>query len=907
MSLANYLNIYTITKIRNYGDEYYLKKEQRIIRLAKERVFKYKLENDSYFIDEDSINEYIEELRNFYENHVEVKTILKEVFGYENTVEKRANCKQMLRKTGIDIVSHKYIPKNKSRDFITVKAYETLINTYMLFDEFYEHQGNYRSRRHLLDRINKHYSEYIIKFGRVSKAFLIKKELLNHFKDNRERKRVNFDVVNEEVIDLKIAKEAFNITKDNFYQVLKEYNIRIYVIAPKKSVIKLSDYKKLKDIQTSMAEEYFRNYISYSELASIFISLGLSKVPERISKVQNIIPPSILRYGSFKNVSKIYKLDECNNIIKEVKLNKEVEDHLATETEDFIDFFYKSLEILGLEIVDYYCYTEELWINFVKNRIVNIKSQNKLKRDKVHQLAKLTIFLFEFLKGKVLESYSLSEIYFNLFGPHISEKNYHIYILFIKQYNQVLISQKKRIIKLSKERIFDKPSTTKELDIYEVEEYINFKYFIKSYEIHKKYSLKGLYENELLYLYKSSNLKYVEYTDYWLYCLLHLENVQRPSTVTQFPECDYDLLVHFNINSINDLQNLVLQDSDITFIVNLYKQYFYKHNKNQNEGPLLVSKTLNESFAWAVLFNTLKKRILNLSTESLINFKSKNNKPSSGIVKVFEELYGTDFIFESYKFNRTVMTFINTINRTKLDEETLDLTMILRAHLNKETTAKYIKIPQRYMDELVESLFDIGAFGYVYKKLLYTQLEFFGESKEELTINELQKFKELFSNIFGSIYKFEKTLNSILIIDENKKSLQDELSRMSEDEISSIKQKISLNALYSKQKNYFCLFSKCKFKIENQCDLCPFSIITFYEITTILENFFKNIKELFETEELIWERMRLYNLILNDLEHILYFRQEYGDELLEYLTGENISLTLEKLASMSDPLIEMGY
>ena len=417
------------------------------------------------------------------------------------------------------------------------------------------------------------------------------------------------------------------------------------------------------------------------------------------------------------------------------------------------------------------------------------------------------------------------------------------------------------------------------MKIYEIDEYVEFKSYVKDLDLHKNKSIKIIEEIESGKR-DSSN----DYIDMWLFAIFHIENAFRPSTVVTLPQVEFDFLEYFEINNLEDLKQMTLNKEQCNFIKNIYKQQYYVHNKNRNEGPMVCSNGMTETFAWAILMITYKKRSLDLNTESLLNFHSQEGKPTSTIIKKFmKEFKIKDFKFNSYQFNRTVLTLINALTGLKKGEEVLDATAYLRAHLSSNTTKTYIKIPEKFLEEIMESLFDVGGFGYLYKKILDNSTGY-NESKSN-TLDDILDFRKDIQNIFGGIYDNEIKIQNLLNIDAYKSEIDNEFAIMSLNDINKIRKELKTGQLYSKQINYFCLFENCKLKLNNRCELCPFSIPTFYEINTILNRFFENYNSYKAANKMQpGETLKLLKKLMKDKENIQYFIEEYGFEIVEYLS-----------------------
>ncbi|MGE7931316.1 hypothetical protein [Viridibacillus arvi] len=696
---------------------------------------------------------------------------------------------------------------------------------------------------------------------------------------------------------VKSVRRELGIPTRCFEKVLKTYKISTKVGLKFTQVISDSDYKRLFRLQKRELEKYRENYLNYTEIKQLFLDYGYKRPRgEILSTFEKVDVPDLIRVNSYKGVWKLYNKKQIMDYLNERAEYKNV---LDTTTklkyqiyDDYLDLFKELLKAKDV-FIDKDNETISFWLKYCERLIMKTKSD--FVEGIVVNLCNATLTLLHFLRDKEITSYSTKEINMGIFNSKDIPVTHKAKIFaFFRLYNAELKKKNMPIIDVKSLNIKRKSIAQLKKDSYTSEEYHSILKHISNFTLHFRNSLEDFEKRGIN----------SDYADYWLYVLLHLNNAWRSSDIRKFKYNGKSLLARFNINSIDDLYKLSLSEADIEKVFYSYVVQEYFHSKNDAETELRISNNLRSSFAYCVIFLEWKNINLKESTY-LIKFQSNNTTMASLVSrnKLFETIF-TNFKFESRKFNRTLLSLVDETSKIVTGGQNVFVSKVIRGHVSEDTTYQhYLNVTQDRLDSLTLDVFDYGAFGYVYKKMvsnLFDDLEWNNRGKEHV-----KNFRES----IGEIYEIEQVANQINLISEARKKVDHEISSLNKNQIKSILNNISLGLNPSKQKNVQCLFKLCV-EPDKECDLCPFSIPNMYSYVTITKRFYRTLIHYLDIANdrdiPIWEKKRQYNLLVLDLEIVLEGASVFGEAYIESIIEEDFEDILIKLQNIGEPIFIEG-
>lgn len=519
-----------------------------------------------------------------------------------------------------------------------------------------------------------------------------------------------------------------------------------------------------------------------------------------------------------------YKKESVIRYLKQ----KENEKKLLIEFNNPYDTYKHRLNVLEIVFPPHLKKTEALW-NVYTEDYFNTQGLNKHNlRSRINLFVSCTKLLV--CCTKEIYAFSSNELNLHLFNRKVP-KNYrkHLY-LFIQELKEDFKSRfDKKIFSMSViSNPFNESGKTKVKTVYDYDTYMALWNYANDVEVHKK--------NALADFKNIGTKKHNRYDSAWLYVLAHLNNAWRHTDVTEFPRID---LRGTEIRDLEWLECNDISEHDARRIIGQIKSRMLYAHKTGVIRHFFCSQGLLISFATAVAICEFRTRMDNPTSETLIDFKTRNqtflgtNKHYVAFFKGFNR----KIKFESLKMNRTVLSLAFTIlSRGKSDINALEVAKYLRSHTDIESTNIYILIPQDHMDFITAQLFDRDSFGYIPDVI--TELLYGSPSNSSERTKQIQTLKET----FGSIYKMETFAAFLNEVMRERVDVKQILSQSTKEEILDVDFNLKTHQLPAKEENYQCLVSKqpCLYP-QTHCSQCSLSIPNFYALSSITQRVQENL------------------------------------------------------------------
>jgi hypothetical protein len=839
-----------------------------------------------YFIED--IKTYIKTIDQFNSEFISIQEFFTSIIPSRKPYQQYMNkFMKILEGLDIEIYSFDNMPPTQRTKFVRRIESNKFNSKYISFLDLFSEQNLHSYPTEFFRMLKENNIEILQIFARHEYTFVSRREY-EVFRSKSDD------------ITLKNTKEYLDINNStNFNNVLIEYNIKSYRGKYKRHYINKDDFDFLSKKQKSVLTYLSNNYYDLDELENLFESYGRSKVPgEKIASFNKIDIPFIARVSKYKNKNKLYSKKEVEKFLLKIEKENLISDILSVTSTNYMDLLNSILLIDGYIRDENETITMKFWFIHIHKTIQSSSASHITKVRRISKFAKVTLLLKNAVGNKEIYNLSNKELELCLFNRKINITYRQEIYQYLRNLNQVLLEKKEQLIDLSNFTNIRQKKVGEESEIYDVEVYLKLCNFIADSEQHRKKNIEILQQ----YL-NNGNSPYINYSSYWLYIILHLNNAIRHQDVLEFPRSEVSSLNFFNIRSFDDLKDLIITDKDAAAIVKIYQLHWYTHNKNKEQSPFYCSHLLTKSFAYAIVFCEFiqeTKKIYN--TNKLIDFNSKSNNPNTVIKKYFFKNFKINrFTFKSRKMNRTLITLISTIINTDNQLDSIHIARHLRGHVNIETTNIYINIPQNHFDLVMSQVFDKGSFGYVYDLIYKKYYEFEnndkGSSKHELVRGIKQ--------VFGSVSKLEELTKKFTYLYNRRKEAEDYVSSLTQDEVYEKFRTISLGLSPAKEVNFQCLFNSC-ISLKVNCNKCPFSIPNWYELITIGKRLRLNMlkyDEIIKNEFTPWgELQKIYNFIILDIAYILEAHKKFGEEIIDLILADDFEIIKERLLSLPDPL-----
>lgn len=836
----------------------------------------------------DDIKVYTEEIDNFLKEHISLKELANIEFGIKPYAKQIRDIEAFFRKLNICITGHKYIPFNQPQKYIDKKDYELFRRKYIKFNELFYQQNFYTVAGEFYSELTKKNIKTVNVYNKFNYIYIDIEEYKNS--DYSVFKSSNQDISYDE------ARKRLELSdsKKNFSIILSEYNISSYRGKYKKNYISNKDMDYLIIEQKKILRDFRENYYSLDDLKKIFVKELDSKVPEKVSTFNKIKIPVIARTLEYRNKTVLYSKNEVDRHKELLLRENKISNLLKITSNNYNCLLYDFLDIYDFNFEKNTTVTMNYWHKYLLRQIDQSSALHETLINKISKYAKITLLLHDItLPNTELFDLTENELNLRVFNDNIHRSYRDVILRFINELNEILVEKRINIIKTDKLRL-SSSNKSKQKEIYDLDEYIRLCYFIADNNYHKERALQVIKE---LYMKKSST--YIDYISYWLYVLIHLNNGFRKSTIIDFPKSNENVLAYLGVTTIDELENVQINKKQAQYIVKMYQVNWYKHNKNNEESPFYCSEMLAISFSYCILYIEFIANMKGYSTEKLIKFSTI--LPNKVINRYFFLDFSkkANFIFESRKMNSTVLTLINTVLNKHKNLDLINIARHLRGHVNIETTKIYINIPQKHFDMVVDQLFEIGSFGYVYTELYIKKIN------EEVDEDKKMEFITNFKELFGEVSQIELLLNKITYIHQSRREAKNYIDLLNKEDIKVKLLQLSLGLGYVKEVNYQCLFNQC-LNINYDCDKCPFAIPNWYELITIINRLNRNIlnykSALMNREYQLGSMKKLYNLILWDVEKIIQGIKVFGKDVIELLLEQSFEEYIKELVKLPDPI-----
>lgn len=654
------------------------------------------------------------------------------------------------------------------------------------------------------------------------------------------------------------VKKLLCLTNDTIDRALGEYSLKPDEVAYSKSSVKKIYFyskKKIDEVkvkQTKLKEFYTEKYYTAFQISNISDEKNyyhlIHQHPHK-DEIEIIKCPYILR-GVIKNSSSyLYNKNQVNNILLEYKKKQLL---LTIEMDSpYEEFVYKTENILEVSFPSYLNETKDLWYQYVK---LKLKSKSNNINTYINQLSKTSLILSTVLL-KEIYNYpvnSLNQLFFNKESeiPQVTLIIIHdFYINIAKTLEdrleepQSLTQSLQNPYNIKKDRIVD-------VSRYSFQEYKELYNYAINIPLHKANAIQDV--KNLI----DGKAQYHHYDSYWVYILVHLNNNWRHSTIiTEIPEVDLSNTRATSLKWIKD-NNLDIEEANS--IIFQIGRSIKKISKTGAESEFRIAEPLKIPFATAICICQLRATYItlenNLPKENsgplLWLSKKRIIQPRYTVHKRFFLHFKPGFKFSNRKMNKTLTTLIWSVFKS------LKVAQVSRSHFNEDSTMYYIKLSNEQVEYLVNQLFERDSFGFINQQLINKLFANGDEDRDKETQMMLTLRQK-----FGDNQKVEISTGLLNRISKQNEDVLKFVNDLSKEEIKELVSKSMSNTLYSKQKYYQCVFSKCKFNNQRDCLGCPYSIINVYALSNLMDLYLNRINYLIDNFESsnIGEKQKLAN------------------------------------------------
>ncbi|MCZ0871247.1 hypothetical protein [Peribacillus sp. AS_2] len=704
--------------------------------------------------------------------------------------------------------------------------------------------------------------------------------------------------------DLKTIEEYENYDRSDYYttkeckkilsveckvawtQFKKDYNLESQVVEGGFQAFKKDVIDNLKTQQTELIEKY----ITYEEAVKIASAHGFSFHPKN---VKSEMVTSLFR-PFFKSNRRIFLKEDFSFWLGERE--KSIQ-YGTVELDSPFDTFKYRLGLKSIDTSKLGAFTSETWLQFVSNTLNSSKGNPITINNEINKFVNCTIHLVGMVCSvENREIYSLTSNDFNTLFNKIPVRQSRRIYLYLKAINHKLLE--KNLKSFNMKRILN-PYQFKvepqDKSIYRFEEYKKVYNYTKDISLHKEMAIKDTLE-------EISTGKSQYYASSWLYVLLHMNNAWRHSDVITFPRVN---LSGTRISDLNWLLDNELSEDEANYIVTQVHRKELIISKTQVNNYFFCSEELKKPIATSIAICELRTNILSPQRESLIDFGNKNKVFTLKQKESFFGPYDKEFEFSSRKMNRSLLTYIYVLlSKLKKGEVALKTAQKLRGHIDQETTNLYVEIPEEELNFLSKQLFARGSFGFIHDTFLdLLQGNEVDREKRTIEIHNLE-------NHFGGIHKIEEISRFLNVIQNERKTILDQILSMSLEEALSFVNKIDTNQLPSKEDNVQCMVSEkgCVKKGQGiSCFDCAYSIPSYYALSAFgaslqrrLNSFLEsNLKEL---ELPYYENRKRARLLYLHLELFAQAIEKFGLDVYEFIsdTRDEFIWKNSKIGSLND-------
>ena len=409
-------------------------------------------------------------------------------------------------------------------------------------------------------------------------------------------------------------------------------------------------------------------------------------------------------------------------------------------------------------------------------------------------------------------------------------------------------------------------------DIYSVDTFLKMLNYATNIDKHIERSIEE---------YKTLNL--CTYASTWLTVLIHLNNGWRLNDASNFKRIGINnILNQIGIDNIDWFKDNKLTLNDARLIISRVSQKEFIMTKTRMKGHYFCSDDLACAVATAIIFLTLTCKKVVDSQLVLTDFDNILNTPTEyQFSRFFNDFKVPDFKFSSMTMNKTLLTFIFTINGGISKDTALKIASKMRGHVTEEMIFHYIKMDKEEMSKISKILFDRGEFGFIHELLINSSEE---TSTGLLNREEKSKIVQSIKNNICNVYNIEflagflndYNLEKLQVIDEIKgKTLEERRKKLTD---------IYAKNLLSKESGIHCFLGidNCptlKNGKPRECNKCAYHIPTLTAIKDISLDFYKNILDYHKAKSPA-KKLKIAALLNHIVEVFSSAIETYGYELV---------------------------
>ena len=639
-------------------------------------------------------------------------------------------------------------------------------------------------------------------------------------------------------------------------------------------------------------------------LISDLEELRLSKHLEFIDDPANQLAKSNLKLkdGSKRVFRKKTKSEKINKPLFNVPLSKTESALLYEKYENNpTKMFFELCKTKGFDLnslKEELPYTMNSWIEFVINRIGDFGGAKNRYQILINQLFNTTKSLLNILSNDngYNEIYALTtkDIWRRL--NNTPERHRITILLYLKKIHKQILNElstlgasdkdlfnvidldklhknkvkKDKKIKENENRLKNKKDNHK--DIYSVDTFLDILHYTNDINKHIERCIE-----------EYDSLKRCTYASTWLTILIHLNNGWRLNDAANFKRIPIDnILNQIGIDNIYWFKYNKLTLYDSRLIISRVSQKEFIMTKSRMKGHYFCSDELACSVATAIIFLTLSCKKTLHNQFILTDFDNTLNAPTeSQFGRFFNDFKTPYFKFSSLKMNKTLLTFIFTLNGGISEDTALKIASKMRGHATENMILHYLKIDQEDMSKISKILFDRGEFGFIHE-LLIINLEEYSTSlvnrevKNKLVENIKSNLCNVYNIEFLAGFFNEYQIERAKIVDEiESKTLEERRQKLTD---------IYSNKLISKEIGIHCFLgtNNCpalKDGNYRECNKCAYHIPSLMALKDISLDFYENILNYHKAKSHA-KKLKLSVLLNHNIETFASAIETYGVDLV---------------------------
>lgn len=381
------------------------------------------------------------------------------------------------------------------------------------------------------------------------------------------------------------------------------------------------------------------------------------------------------------------------------------------------------------------------------------------------------------------------------------------------------------------------------------------------------------------------------YASTWFYVMSHLNNTWRSSDFTYFPNINIEKVIVRNIKQegYSWFLNNNLPKSEALIIALGLQNHPKVISKTKKYTVFMCSDELLITYTTVYMLLSYFTEFLSYDREFVCHFNNQYNCLNEIFLNdFFNGLKISNFKFKSRKMNKTLLTMIDFLEEFYIGNDYDQMrreAMLLRSHVNPESTIQYIKKYKEVFERLTNMLCARGEFGYVYEYLVNVS------SKKEVPANieeKTDKIREI-RNYIPDVVDVESIFSFMNFTKKEKNGFMQYINSLSLNELQQKMTELYLRKNPSKMSSKLpCFHNKCpKFnsKKESECASCILHIPTVYSLVTICRSLNDDIQEYSVlVKEYMHGNIKINKLMRNIMKKsvdVITAKNIFGDEVLE--------------------------